>query len=106
MTEAVPEQRQNSLPRRNNSVSKSLFFGTIAVCLLVGFVAGTRSGELYAAIAPLFGLKVSTDTLDLGIVQKTYQQLKVNYDGELDTQALIDGAARGMTAATGDPHTV
>ena len=106
MTEAVPEQRQNSLPRRNNSVSKSLFFGTIAVCLLVGFVAGTRSGELYAAIAPLFGLKVSTDTLDLGIVQKTYQQLKVNYDGDLDTQALIDGAARGMTAATGDPHTV
>lgn len=106
MTEAVPEQRQNSLPRRRNGVSKSLFFGTMAFCLLVGFVGGTRSNELYAGIAPLFGIKASTDTLDLDIVQKTYQQLLVNYDGDLDTQALIDGAARGMTAATDDPYTV
>ena len=30
----------------------------------------------------------------------------MNYDGDLDQQALIDGAARGMTAATGDPYTV
>lgn len=78
----------------------------MALVALVAFVAGTRSQELYAVAAPLFGIKVSSDTLELALVQKTYQELKANYDGKLDTSALIDGAARGMVAAAGDRYTV
>lgn len=73
---------------------------------LVGFVAGTRSTQVYAALAPMFGIKASSDTLELQLVQKTYQELKANYDGKLDTSKLVDGAARGMVAAAGDRYTV
>jgi carboxyl-terminal processing protease len=79
----------------------SLFF-----VALVGFVAGTRSTEMYAIVAPYFGIKASADTLQLQLVQKTYQELKANYDGKLDTSKLVDGATRGMVAAAGDRYTV
>src|SRR5687768_15817292 len=87
-------------------ISKSVFFLSIAVVAIIGFVAGTRSNELVAVIAPIFGIKVETGTLQLSSVQKTYQELKANYDGEVDTQKLTDGASRGMVEAAGDQYTV
>lgn len=92
--------------RSQTGISKSIYFLTIALVAVVGFVAGTRSNELLAAIAPVLGFKVETGTLDLRVVQKTYQQLKANYDGPLDSQKLIDGASRGVVAAAGDQYTV
>jgi carboxyl-terminal processing protease len=92
--------------KKSNTVTKGTFFVSMAFVLLLGFLAGTRSSELYAAVAPVFGVKASSDTLDLAIVQKTYQELKANYDGTLDTQKLVDGAARGMVESTGDRYTV
>jgi carboxyl-terminal processing protease len=92
--------------KKSNTVTKGTFFVSMAFVLLLGFLAGTRSSELYAAVAPVFGVKASADTLDLAIVQKTYQELKANYDGTLDTQKLVDGAARGMVESTGDRYTV
>jgi len=89
-----------------SGISKNVFFLTIAVVAVIGFVAGTRGNELLGAVAPALGFKVETETLDLSSVQKTYQQLKVNYDGNLDTQKLIDGASRGLVAAAGDQYTV
>jgi carboxyl-terminal processing protease len=96
---AVPSKEQTG-------VSKTIYFLTIAIVAGVGFVAGTRSNELLGAIAPVFGFKVETSTLDLASVQQTYQQLKANYDGDLDTTKLIEGASRGMVAGAGDEYTV
>ncbi len=73
---------------------------------MISFVAGTRGSEIMGAIAPVLGFKVETGTLDLKSVQKTYQELKLNYDGKLDEAALIDGASRGLVAAAGDQYTV
>jgi carboxyl-terminal processing protease len=87
-------------------ISKNVYFLTIAVVAVIGFIAGTRGNELLGAVAPVLGFKVETGTLDLKSVQTVYQQLKANYDGSLDTQKLIDGAARGMVAAAGDQYTV
>jgi carboxyl-terminal processing protease len=87
-------------------ISKSIYFLTIAVTVAIGFVAGTRSNELLAAIGPVFGLKVATGAVDLSAVQRTYQQLAANYDGKLDKKALVDGASRGLVAAAGDRFTV
>jgi carboxyl-terminal processing protease len=105
VSEEVTEQPMSQV-RHSSGVSKNVFFVTMALCLLVGFIAGTRNTELYAAVAPLIGKKASSATLDLELVQKAYQQLKVNYDGKLDDAALVDGAARGMAAATGDRYTM
>jgi carboxyl-terminal processing protease len=91
---------------RASSVSKNVFFLTIAIVAVVSFVAGTRGNEILGTIAPILGIKVETSTLDLAAVQKTYQQLKLNYDGTLDQAKLIDGASRGLVAAAGDQYTV
>jgi carboxyl-terminal processing protease len=90
----------------SRSISRNVYFLTIAVVAVIGFVAGTRSNELFAVIAPFMGIKVETGTLNLAPVQKTYQDLKANFDGTLNMNALIDGASRGLVEAAGDRYTV
>lgn len=99
---------QNSMATSidNRGISKSVYFLTIAVVAVVGFIAGTRGNELLAVVAPVFGFKIETSTLEFAAVQKTYQELKANYDGELDSKKLIDGASRGLVQAAGDQYTV
>lgn len=108
----MPEEQQQHATispqhiKQSKTISKGALFLMIAATALVGFVAGTRSNDILAAIGPVFGIKVYTGTLDLASVQKTYQKLAANFDGDLDTQKLIDGANRGMVAASGDAYTV
>jgi carboxyl-terminal processing protease len=90
----------------HRGISKNLYLLTIAVVAVIGFIAGTRSNDLLGAIAPVLGIKVETGTLDLSSVQRTYQELKANYDGSLDTKKLIEGASRGLVAGAGDQYTV
>jgi carboxyl-terminal processing protease len=107
VTEETPQLHIDGRTHRvRRGISRNTFFGTMILVALVGFVAGTRSSQLYASVAPLFGIKASADTLELQLVQKTYQELKANYDGTLDSTKLVDGAARGMVAAAGDRYTV
>lgn len=97
------EHTPSDATKRSMSLGSALFLA--AAVAVVGFVAGTRSDELLAQVGGVFGVKTSTDTLDFATTQRVYQRLKANYDGELDEQALIDGASRGMVAAAGDPYT-
>lgn len=85
---------------------KSLQFLSVMIIAIVSFVAGTRYDTIFATVVPVFGIRASSQRLDLSSVQTTYQQLLANYDGKLDTQKLIYGASRGMVAAAGDAHTV
>lgn len=83
--------------------------GLLLTCLIVAiisFVAGMRSDVIFKSLASVFGVRTSSETIDLSSVQETFQALKANFDGELDTQALIDGANAGLVAAAGDAHTV
>ena len=81
-----------------------LFLGGLLIAI-VSFAAGTRSDLIMAQVGSLFGLRTATGSLDVSTVQRVYRELKAHYDGKLDEQALARGAARGMVAATGDPHT-
>lgn len=91
--------------KKSKGIPKNIYVLTIAAVSIIGFVAGTRSNELLGAVGPLLGIKVETSTLNLDSVQSSFQQLKANYDGTLDEQALIDGASRGLVAAAGDQYT-
>lgn len=91
---------------KTKKVSTRLLFGAIAVTALIGFVAGTRSDQIMAVVGPAFGINRSADRLDLSSVQKTYQTLRSNYDGDIDTDKLVVGASKGLTAALGDKYTV
>ena len=108
MTTETPQVDTSTVPHKKQSrgISKSTFFLSLALIALVGFVGGTRADQLYAAIAPVFGIKASAETLDTAVLQQAYRKLKANYDGTLDNKVLADGAVRGMVAAAGDRYTV
>ena len=72
----------------------------------LGYIAGTFHSQILATVAPVFGLKAASGTLDLSSVQKTYQQLQANFDGDIDDAKLIEGANRGLVEALGDEYTV
>lgn len=74
--------------------------------MAVGFVAGTRSEQIYGALGPIFGIHVDRSELDLSSVQRTYQALKTHYNGSFNTDTLIAGANKGLVNAIGDPYTV
>lgn len=76
-----------------------------ALVFVVGYAAGTRNDQIIGIVGPALGFKVETGTLDLSSVQNTYRQLKANYDGTVDANALIAGASQGLVAAAGDIHT-
>ncbi len=106
MTEEAPRAAVKLEKRKSQTVTKTTLLVSVALTALVAFIAGTRSDQLYAAVAPMFGIKASADTLDTAVLQQTYRELRTNYDGTLDAGKLTDGAARGMVAAAGDKYTV
>lgn len=106
MNEPVSHEAIRGEEKKNKGISKGTFFFVIVLVAMGGYLMGTRSDQLMASVAPLFGIKMSADTLDFSSAQETYRQLKANYDGELDKKALIDGASRGLVEAAGDPYTV
>ena len=87
------------------TVTRNVFFLGIALSIIVGFAAGTRSDEMMGIVGPMFGMSASRP-IDLSAIERTYANLKANYDGTLDTQKLVDGASRGLVEAAGDKFTV
>jgi carboxyl-terminal processing protease len=87
-------------------LSRVYLAALVLAVLLVGFVAGTRSDQLWSLVGPTFGARVETGTLDDESLQSVYQTLKANFNGKLDDAKLIEGAKQGMVAAAGDPYTV
>ncbi len=91
---------------RKWSFTPSTFVLILATAMIVGYAGGTRNDQIVGTVAPVLGFKVETGTLDLASVQTTYRQLKANFDGKLDEDALISGASRGLVAAADDDYTV
>lgn len=87
-------------------LSRVYLAALVLAILLIGFVAGTRSEQIYALVSPLVGVKVETRTLDDSSIQTVYRTLKSHYNGTIDDSKLIEGAKQGMVAAIGDPYTV
>lgn len=98
-TQTTPDKR------RRRPLSGLTIFGMIALAMIVGYIAGTRSDTILAKVGPLFGIRASDKVLDLSSVNDVYQQLDANFDGELDATKLIEGAKAGLVAAAGDRHT-
>lgn len=85
---------------------RKISIGTMAIMVVVvafvGYIAGTRSNEIMAWA----GLKPQSQNIDFSSLQNVYQTLSSQFDGGLDSQALIDGAKKGLVEAAGDPYTV
>lgn len=100
--ETVPKKKK----RRSVKPLTFRLPSVLLIALIVGlgsFAFGTRANEFDLQ---LFGRKNdSPASLDLTSVQDVYRTLRDNYDGELDTKKLVDGAKHGLVDAAGDPYT-
>lgn len=82
------EQSSTSTPTKSRL---SFIIITLIIGLGVGFWGGRQIG--------------ATNTLDYSGLDEVYSVLNENYDGEIDKQALLDGAKKGMVDGLGDPYT-
>ena len=89
---------------RGKKVNHSTLVLISALTLILGFVGGSRIDDIRNLIAPVFGLK-KVEKIDFSNVEKTYQALVSNYDGEIDKQKIIEGASKGLVEAAGDKYT-
>lgn len=74
------------------------------VTLVVGVFVGIGWNNLSSNFLPYLGVK-SQSTNDWSALDEVYTNLSVYYDGEIDKNALIEGAKKGMTDALGDVYT-
>lgn len=76
------------------------------VTLLIGFYVGLNWEGIFEGFKPYLGFKrTAGETLDLKPVQNLYSVLKENYDGNIDKDAVVEGAKKGMVEAVGDKYT-
>lgn len=99
-------QQTDGKARNRRGISPAVFVASLVVVLIGGMLAGTYRHQLFATVAPVFGIKASSETIDTELLQQSYRELLANYDGDLDRKALMYGAARGMVEAAGDEYTV
>jgi len=101
----VKQKTAKKAVKKRHSVSLLTTVLIAVVVAVASFIGGTRADVVLA----MFKNGQHTNTpgsLDLSSVQEVYKKLRSDFDGDIDTQKLIDGAKKGMVAATGDPYTV
>ncbi len=89
--------------KKKRSFKKPLFS---ALALVVVFALGINVGN--GAITFSKQKSVAKDLpadLDYSTVEAVYDKLRLDYDGDLDEQAFLDGLKQGLAQATGDPYT-
>lgn len=89
---------------KGKKVERSTLVLVSVFMLVLGFAGGSRIDDIRNLIAPVFGLK-KVERIDFSNVEKTYQALASNFDGEIDKQKIIDGASKGLAEAVGDKYT-
>lgn len=99
------DQDEQKIVYKKNWLSPVLLIIIVSASLTVGYLVGGFRYQFIGTIGTLFGQKDYSTSLDLSSVQETYNKLAANYDGQLDEQALIYGANRGMVEAVGDDYT-
>lgn len=77
----------------------------VGVLLFVYFIGVNVGNGAIGLTRPTADNKTLPSALNLNEVNDVYKLLRSHYDGELDSQKLIDGAKAGMVKATGDPYT-
>jgi len=90
-------------PRAKGTIRKFMAKALLVVAI---FAVGIAVGRGNIQINHLSGHSpVVAGQLDYSSVNQVYNLLRSDYDGNLDTGKLIDGAKQGLVAATGDPYT-
>lgn len=77
-----------------------------AVTLVIGLIIGINWNTISANFLPYLGFRTNATHNDWSELDEVYATLAANYDGELDKNALLEGAKTGLVAAADDIYTV
>lgn len=72
--------------------------------LIIGFFLGMNWSNLAPKFLPYLGVRTHV-TNDWSELDDVYSMLVSNYDGDIDQDAIIEGAKKGLVAAVGDVYT-
>lgn len=100
----LPEEHYIEVGHRRWPIIK--IFGTLAVVLIVfgaGYSVGKGNVHLWGGKG-IVGNRIPS-SLDYSSVDAVYTILKNDFDGNLNSTKLVNGAKEGLVAATGDPYT-
>lgn len=76
-----------------------------AITLILGLIVGLNWNNFAATFLPYLGFRNNTRN-DWSELDEVYNTLATYYDGDLDKNALIEGAKAGLVDAAGDIYTV
>lgn len=106
MEHPVSEQSARKSKRLSKKTRSWLKRITLVVMAGVIFAVGVNIGNGRITFSSQTGVQKNLpNKLDYSSVDELYKALKLNFDGKLDTNKLIDGAKQGLVKAAGDPHT-
>lgn len=103
----VPASPQSRLKKPKKKIGIPTLAGIVVVVAIAAFIGGTRAEPVFAWLRSNSGQNTDLPgQLDFASVQQVYDKLKNEFDGDLDTAKLIDGAKKGLVDAAGDPYSV
>ena len=106
MEHPVSEQSARKSKRLSKKTRTWLKRITLVVVAGAIFMVGLNIGNGRITFSSQTGVQKNLpNKLDYSSVDELYKALKLNFDGKLDTNKLIDGAKQGLVKAAGDPHT-
>lgn len=88
---------------RKITLSSAIIAGFVV--FIVGIGVGFGWNKLSAQYLPYLGFK-STTSNDWSSLNEVYETLASKYDGEVDFNAALEGAKKGIAASVGDVYTV
>lgn len=90
---------------KKTSLGNAIVIG--AIMAVAGIFVGANFNNWFSGFAPYLGLESSyVSSVDWSPLNEVYNKLALNYNGEISTDELIEGAKKGMTEALGDVYTV
>lgn len=93
-------------PKNKSGVMKLARSGVNIIVLVAVFAFGMAVGDGSISFhTPTASNKDLPSSLNFSEVEHTYQVLRDNFDGKLDSQKLMDGLQHGLVSAAGDSHT-
>lgn len=90
---------------KKTSLGNAIIISVIALAL--GVVVGANWNVLFGGFAPYLGLgRKSHSNIDWSALDEVYDELNSSYNGEISTEAAIEGAKTGLVESLGDVYTV
>ena len=95
--------KQVEWKEKKTSLGNAIIIG--AVMAILGGVVGANWKSIFGGFAPYLGLGNVSQNMDWSPLDEVYDQLAASYNGEIDKNAVIEGAKKGLVDSLGDVYT-